>query len=584
MNTEPTPKFLENNAKSIKSERWIKLLQQGKTRKLTEELCITFQHFADYSYATLPDDKYEVVNGIVSQFLFIMSRPEYQIPERFIPKLVELAPVIANVVAMSRFQTTDDALIEVIGHSQNFHKILVLYSARNLHYVNPAALFRIDPRLASQWYWSYYITPGSYPGKTVYENMVKHVAYLDSKLQILDPSVLIAYFNSTYIDNVGYRRLKEQINLLLQEATKNVVIENTPDGTIAICSGKWYPRSAVYRCYAKSVKALARTHPLELIHLGEDIPDLDKSDFVRVHKIRASNLNPDLKAIAKNPYSAVFFPDIGMTFESIYLSNLRISPVQFMGYGHPSSTFGSKIDYFFGGADLETPGENYSELLVCLPGNGQPTIRPCHTDAQEALSARSKHVRDDRVVVNCPWSQDKTTWPLIDCLRKIKDKCLSRVLFRLYPNEAINRCNYFIPYLQGIIETLGDPSCVEVHQAFGQDYMDRMAAGALTLDSWPFNGYNTVIDSLLLGVPVLTLRGRQCFERVGAEVIGRAGMRELIAESEQEYIDKAVALIDNPTWLAICSDKAKAVKLDFAEENGEAFVEAVENILKEKLT
>ena len=582
MNPTPTPNFLDRINRSIAQERWIKMLQQGRVRKLTEDFCITFQHFADYSYATLPDDKYEVVNGIVSQFLFIMSQPSYRIPERYIAKLVELGPVIANVVAMSRHLTTDEALLEVIGRPDNFHKVLVLYSARNHHQIKAEALFRIDPVLASQWYWSYFVCPGSYPSETVYENMRRHVNYIDPQLRIRDLSVVVAYFNSTYIDNVGYRKLKGFINAQVQDLTKGVPVDNKPDGTIAVCTGKWYPRSSVYRCNVKAVHAIGKRHRMELINLGAGRDEIDKFGFDRIHHLSAKGLFVDTREIAKNNYSAVFFPDIGMDFQGIFLSNIRLAPVQIMGYGHPSSTFGAKIDYVIGGADLEITEDakmNYSETLVTIPGNGQPTQAPCHLDPGTAFLNRGQHLRPDRVVVNCPWSQDKTTWPLIECLRKIKDRCINKPLFRLFPNEAINRMNYFIPYLQGVIETMRDPDCVEVHQAFGQDYLTRMAAGDMSLDSWPFNGYNTILDSLVLGLPVVTLKGRQCFERVGAELLNRIGVPELIAESEQEYIDKAVALIDNPSWRGICAAKIQEKPINLHREDGEVFADTFDKIL-----
>lgn len=583
MNQTPTEKFLPNVAKSIASERWIKMFKQGKINKLTKEFCIAFQHFADFSYATLTDENYTVINGIVGQFLFIMSRPEYQIPEKYVVKMVELGPIIANVTAMSTFQTTDEALLIVVDHPANFHKLLVLCSARNRNQIKAEALFRVDATRASQWYWSYFITPGSYPSKTVYENMRRHIAHVDPDLKVLDSSVLVAYFNSTYVDNIGYRHLKERINAQIQEVTKGIKVENTPDGTIAICTAKWYPRSAVYRCIAKGVHAVGKRHRMELIHLGDDEPEIDKSGFAAVHTVKLAHGDLDIKAIAKNNYSAVFFPDIGMSFESVYLSNIRLAPIQIVGYGHPSSTFGAKVDYVIGGEKLELREDatrNYSEKLVTIPGNGQPSTRPCHMNHVTAKENCAQHRRPDRVVINCPWSQDKTIYPLVDCLRKIKDRCKTPVLFRLFPNEAVNRANYFLPYVQGICETLQDPECVEVHLAFGQDYMTRMAAGDLALDSWPFNGYNTVIDSLLLGLPMVTLQGRQCFERVGAEILNRYGFGFLVAHSEDEYIDKVVALVDQPEWRKEWTKKIGDFKLDFDEQNGEAFAGAVDAILR----
>lgn len=586
MNHHPTPKLLQNIEKNIAADRWIRLLSQKRFRKLTEEFCGVFQHFADFTYRGPSETQQKTIDRIVSQFFFVMTQPSYHIPPQFVEKLIELGPIIANVAAMSAHKTTDFALAEILRHPRNLHKILVLYSARNTVRLDTASFFKADPALASQWYFSFFVCPGSYADPVVHENMKRHVSYVDPALRIPDHIALLAYFNSTYIDNIGYRPLKEKINNLAQEYLRGVKIQNRPDGTIGVFTSKWYAASSVYRCVSKSVQAIQRRHRTELIVLGEEKHEIVAEGFAQVKKVKLNGLFLDLRDIIDNPYSAAFFPDIGMSFESLYLSNLRIAPVQFMTYGHPSSTFGSKIDYFIGGAALEIPEDaarNYSEKLVLIPGNGQPTIRPLHLDPEQARKNAKEYVRPDRVVINCPWSQDKTTFPLIRCLRKIADKAKAPVLFRLFPNEAVNRNNYFIPYVQDIVKTLGS-EIVEIHQAFQQEYLTRLAAGDMALDSWPFNGYNTVIDSLILGIPMLTLQGRQCFERVGAELLERIGISALIAKSEDEYVEKAVQLIDNDNYRDFLTKAIQDIPLAFQGDDGEAFADAVDSIVEKGKT
>src|SRR2546429_306824 len=79
--------------------------------------------------------------------------------------------------------------------------------------------------------------------------------------------------------------------------------------------------------------------------------------------------------------TVVYYPDIGMTPQSILLANLRLAPIQIMSLGHPVSTWGSEIDYFISGADVEPPNypeRNYSERLVLLPGCGGVYNRPLY--------------------------------------------------------------------------------------------------------------------------------------------------------------------------------------------------------------
>jgi protein O-GlcNAc transferase len=71
----------------------------------------------------------------------------------------------------------------------------------------------------------------------------------------------------------------------------------------------------------------------------------------------------------------------------------------------------------------------------------------------------------------------------------------------------------------------------------------------IALDPFPYNGGTTTCEALAMGVPVVTLRGDRFVSRVAATVLSNAGLEELIAQSEAEYVDKAVALAENPERL-----------------------------------
>ena len=62
------------------------------------------------------------------------------------------------------------------------------------------------------------------------------------------------------------------------------------------------------------------------------------------------------------------------------------------------------------------------------------------------------------------------------------------------------------------------------------------------LDPFPYNGTTTTCEALWMGVPVITLAGKSHVARVGVSLLSRMGRNELVAESPEEYIQKAVAL------------------------------------------
>ena len=64
----------------------------------------------------------------------------------------------------------------------------------------------------------------------------------------------------------------------------------------------------------------------------------------------------------------------------------------------------------------------------------------------------------------------------------------------------------------------------------------------IALDPFPCNGGTTSLDTVWMGVPFVTLAGRHFTSRMGVTILTNAGLPELIAQSEEEYLAIAAAL------------------------------------------
>ncbi|MBI5556455.1 MAG: tetratricopeptide repeat protein [Deltaproteobacteria bacterium] len=65
------------------------------------------------------------------------------------------------------------------------------------------------------------------------------------------------------------------------------------------------------------------------------------------------------------------------------------------------------------------------------------------------------------------------------------------------------------------------------------------------LDPFPHNGHTVSCDALWMGCPVISLRGERYAARMGADLLTRIGLSELIAENREQYVNKAVELAEN---------------------------------------
>ena len=71
----------------------------------------------------------------------------------------------------------------------------------------------------------------------------------------------------------------------------------------------------------------------------------------------------------------------------------------------------------------------------------------------------------------------------------------------------------------------------------------------VALDPFPYNGTTTTCEALWMGVPVVTLAGNRHAGRVGASLLTRIGMTDLIASSTETYIDIAITLAGDTAHL-----------------------------------
>lgn len=67
----------------------------------------------------------------------------------------------------------------------------------------------------------------------------------------------------------------------------------------------------------------------------------------------------------------------------------------------------------------------------------------------------------------------------------------------------------------------------------------------ICLDTAPLTGGTTTTESLLMGVPVVTLVGPAMHQRLSYAILKHAGLDECCADTPQEFVDRAVALAEN---------------------------------------
>jgi predicted O-linked N-acetylglucosamine transferase (SPINDLY family) len=74
------------------------------------------------------------------------------------------------------------------------------------------------------------------------------------------------------------------------------------------------------------------------------------------------------------------------------------------------------------------------------------------------------------------------------------------------------------------------------------DYLRSYHGIDIGLDTVPYNGHTTSLDSLWMGVPVVTLVGSTVVGRAGLSQLTNLGLPELVARTPEEHVSIAVSL------------------------------------------
>ena len=92
---------------------------------------------------------------------------------------------------------------------------------------------------------------------------------------------------------------------------------------------------------------------------------------------------------------------------------------------------------------------------------------------------------------------------------------------------------------------------VELHAAEDyRRYLESYASIDFVLDTFPFPGGTTTCDALWMGVPTLTLSGDTLLSRQGTSILTTAGLVDWIAQTREEYTQKAMHFATDAAALA----------------------------------
>jgi protein O-GlcNAc transferase len=290
----------------------------------------------------------------------------------------------------------------------------------------------------------------------------------------------------------------------------------------------------------------ARRFSLSIFHLGtkSDEETALARASVAYYEQGQKSVNEWTRSIASRNPDVLIYAEIGMDPTTLRLASLRLAPVQAATWGHPETTGLPTMDYYLSAELLEPPGADayYTESLVRLPGLGvhyRPLPVP-HVDPD----LRALGIDGNRVVLFSPGAPFKYSprhdWMFVEIVKKVEDSQLIFCAGRSADVTALLHGRLHAAFTSAGLD-------FERHVKF-IPWLDRanfhglMRRADVFLDSIGFSGFNTAMQAVDCGLPIVTREGRFMRGRLASGILERMGLADLIARSDNEYIDLAVKL------------------------------------------
>jgi protein O-GlcNAc transferase len=236
----------------------------------------------------------------------------------------------------------------------------------------------------------------------------------------------------------------------------------------------------------------------------------------------------------------------GHTTRRLGLITGRPAPIQVNYLGYPGTMGLDEVDYALVDPVIVPPEQqaHYSEALVYLPESYQVNDDR-RLIATETPRRADLGLPDGGFVFCCFNHHYKVTPALFDAWMRLLQHRDDSVLWLLQDNPAAAR------NLRGEARSRGvDPGRILFAPRVPPDaHLARHRQADLFLDTVPYNAHTTASDALWAGLPVLTCLGTAFPGRVAASLLRAVGLLELITNSMDEYVARALELSSDPREL-----------------------------------
>jgi hypothetical protein len=502
----------------------------------------------------------------------LFADPQFDLPPQCLDLLMTLHEWIGLVFCATAFGNADHVTRHLNPrgpHDTQFlpgdrfvDKLCVLYSTDSELELDFAALWAYDKTLAASLA-LVLLSPVFNGSANAHLKREALIEWLPGKLQQIDdldvlPSALLhnAYMFCSYADTPRRHEIKRDINMLVRRKLARLGLTDLPTREADAHAGQpgrkkplmivlleWFGGAhSIYRTHSRTLDAAREHFEVVGFGFGYAVDDAGRAIFDRFIELeKPEYIGECLQTIrdfaAANRPDVLYMPSVGMFVLTVFLSNLRVAPLQIAGLGHPATTHSDRIDYVSVEADYVGDPACFSERLLRLPKDGQP-YRP--SVALPDIVASIPPARE-RLEVVITASAMKLNPTFLDACREIAARAATPVEFHFM--SGVPR-GLRLERMRDAIGAMVPGAIVHGFHTYAA-YLARINRADLFLSPFQFGNTNGIVDALTLGLPGVCKRGPEVFERIDGALFERVGMPSwAIGDSVEDYVAAAVRMID----------------------------------------
>lgn len=222
----------------------------------------------------------------------------------------------------------------------------------------------------------------------------------------------------------------------------------------------------------------------------------------------------------------------------------RPAPISVSYLGYPASSAHPALDYIVG--DKYLIPEEYKPYYSEKPLYLEPVYQVSDDKRPVAsIKQRADFGLPQEGFVFCSFNNNYKfnpemflTW--LNILKQVPNS----VLWLLADNEVAKQNMLNFARLHSVAQS----RLIFAKRVLPADYLAQYALADCFLDTFPFNAGTTASDALWMDLPILTLSGMSFASRMAGAFLSALSLPELIADSYQDYEQKAVELASSPKF------------------------------------